>query len=130
MKLPVNRTKVQTRYSDTDAMGHISSGSYVTFLEVGRLAFFHEVEKLTAVPDSMVVANITLDYLQECHYGDDIEVVTWCSRIGTKSITLTSEIFANGILRAKGSATSVGFDAQTRKSAPLPKGWEVSDYPA
>lgn len=129
MKLPVNRTKVQTRYSDTDAMGHISSGSYVTFLEVGRLAFFHEVEKLTETPDSMVVANVTIDYLLECHYGDDIEVVTWASRVGKKSITLTSEILANGILRAKGSVTSVGFNAETRTSAPLPESWEASDYP-
>lgn len=129
MKLPVNRTKVQTRYSDTDAMGHISSGSYVTFLEVGRLAFFHEVERLTDVPSAMVVANVTVDYLRECHYGDDIEVVTWASRVGAKSITLTSEILANGILRAKGSVTSVGFDAKTRTSAPLPESWEISDYP-
>jgi acyl-CoA thioester hydrolase len=130
MKLPVNRTKVQTRYSDTDAMGHISSGSYVSFLEVGRLAFFDQMEQLATMPSSMVVANITVDYVQECHYGDDIEVVTWCTRVGTKSLTLCSEVYANGTLRAKGSVTSVGFEAQTRKSAVLPEGWQVSDYPA
>lgn len=128
MKLPVTRTKVQTRYSDTDAMGHISSGSYVTFMEVGRLDFFDEIEKHTKMQVGMVVANINLDYIRECHYGDDIEVVTWCSRVGTKSMTLKNEIYADGILRATGSVTSVGFDMKTRKSAALPIDWEVSDY--
>ncbi|GAB3099561.1 acyl-CoA thioesterase [Aestuariicella hydrocarbonica] len=127
MKLPVTRTTVQTRYSDTDAMGHISSGSYVTFMEVGRLDFFDELEKLTPMAVGMVVANINLDYIQECVYGDHIEVVTWCSRVGTKSMTLRNEIYANGTLRAKGSVTSVGFDMTTRKAAALPEQWEASE---
>lgn len=130
MKLPVTRTKVQTRYSDTDAMGHISSGSYVTFMEVGRLGFFDEIEKHTKMSIGLVVANINVDYIQECFYGNDIEVVTWCSRIGVKSVTLRNEIYADGTLRAKGSVTCVGFNMKTRQSAALPNEWEISDYTA
>ena len=128
MKLPVTKTRVQVRYSDTDAMGHISSGSYVTFMQVGRLDFFREITRLCGHDENMVVANIHIDYFQECLYGDDIDVVTWCSRVGTKSINIGSEIFANGRLVAKGSSVHVGFDAQTRKSKALPAGWEASDY--
>lgn len=128
MKLPVVRTKVQTRYSDTDALGHISSGSYITFMEVGRLDFFDQISHSLSGGDSMVVAHVDIDYLRECHFGDDIEVLTWCSRVGTKSLTIGNEIYANGTLRAKGSVTTVGFDPQTRTSVALPTGWEASDY--
>lgn len=128
MKLPVTKTKVQVRYSDTDALGHISSGSYVTFMEVGRLDFFKEIVRMTGIEKTAVVANINIDYFHECRYGDDIEVVTWCSRVGNKSLDICNEIFANGKLVAKGSSTHVGFNTQTRKSELLPEGWEASDY--
>lgn len=128
MKLPVITTPVQVRYSDTDALGHISNESYISFMQVGRLAFFHEVERLTGHAEASVVANLNIDYFRECFYGDDIQVVTWCSRVGTKSLTISNEIYANGSLVARGSATNVGFDVKTRKSKALPQDWEASDY--
>jgi acyl-CoA thioester hydrolase len=127
MKLPVTRTPIQARFSDTDAMGHFSSGSYVTFMEVGRLDFFHKLVALTGDEPCTVVANITIDILNESHYGEELEVKSWCSRIGNKSLTISNEIYANGRLVAKGSATNVGFDPISRRSAPLPEGWEVSE---
>lgn len=129
MKLPTTRTHIQARFSDTDAMGHISSGSYVSFMEVGRLDFFEQVVKHTGSEPSTVVANITIDILRESHYGDEFAVATWCSRIGTKSMTINAEITANGLVVAKGSVTSVGFDKETRRSAALPGDWEISDAP-
>lgn len=128
MKLPVTRTKVQTRYSDTDAMGHMSSGSYVTFMEVGRLDFFNRLMEQTGYEQPSVVANINVDIVSECRYGETIEVVSWCPHVGTKSMKICNSIFANGRLVAKGSVTTVGFDLLTRKSAALPSDWEVSDY--
>ncbi|MYM63683.1 thioesterase family protein [Pseudomaricurvus sp. HS19] len=128
MKLPVVRTKVQTRYSDTDALGHISNSNYVVYLELGRLDFFNEINRQTGYYEPFVVANLNLDYLKECFYGDTIEVVTWCSRVGTKSLTIDAEIYANGKLSAKSSLVSVGFNKTTRQSQALPTDWEASDY--
>jgi len=128
MKLPVTRTRVQVRYTDTDALGHISNESYVSFMQVGRLDFYEEIGRTTGHLASTAVVNITIDILRECFYGDSIETVTWCSRIGTKSQVISSEIYANGELVARGSTTQVGFNAETRQSQPLPGDWEVSDY--
>ena len=74
MKLPVTRTPIQTRYSDTDAMGHFSSGSYITFMEIGRLDFFRKLVEQTGTSPSTVVANITVDILHESRYGEQLEV--------------------------------------------------------
>lgn len=129
MKLPTIRTRIQTRFSDTDAMGHFSSGSYVTFMEVGRLEFYRQLHELTGQQPATVVANINIDFLRESHYGEELEVTSWCSRLGSKSMTISSEITANGTLVARGTVTSVGFDRITRRSATLPTDWQLSDAP-
>ncbi|WP_317933515.1 thioesterase family protein [Halioxenophilus sp. WMMB6] len=129
MKLPVVRTKIQTRYSDTDALGHISAGTYVTYMEVGRLDFYNLLAKDMGRLVTTVVADLHLDYLHECKYGDEIEVVSWCSRKGTKSLVIDAEIYANGRLSAKGYSTNVGFNPKTRQSEILPEAWEASNYP-
>lgn len=128
MKLPVVKTKVQVRYSDTDAMGHISNESYITYMQVGRLAFYEEITRVTGYDRPSVVANLNIDFINECFYGDDIEVITWCSKVGTKSLAIASEIFANGVVVARGTATNVGFNTETRQSEALPADWEASDY--
>lgn len=128
MKLPVIKTSIQVRYSDTDALGHISNESYITFMQVGRLAFYDEIERLTGHLQASVVANINIDFLRECFYGDTIEVVTWCPHVGNKSLKVSNEVYANGVLVARGSATNVGFNPETRKSEALPGHWEASDY--
>jgi acyl-CoA thioesterase FadM len=58
-----------------------------------------------------------------------LEVVTWCARVGNKSLKICNDIHANGRLVAKGSTVNVGFDPVTRRSAPLPGGWVASDAP-
>lgn len=128
MKLPVTRRPVQVRYTDTDALGHIANESYISFMQVGRLAFYEDIARLSGQLVSTVVVNINIDILRECFYGDRIETVTWCSRIGTKSHVVSCEIYANDELVARGSTTQVGFNAETRESEKLPEDWEISDY--
>lgn len=127
MQLPVTRTGIQVRYSDTDAMGHISSGAYITYMEVGRLDFFKAVQCQTGIDLITVQARITIDYISEARYGEDICVETWCARVGSKSLTIHQDIYADGRLAARGSATNVAFNGETRKSELLPQGWEPSE---
>ena len=130
MKLPVCTIDIQVRYSDTDAMGHLSNEAYLTYLQQGRLALFEEIRKQTGWAQPIVMASTSADFVQECFYGDHLSVTTWCEHKGTKSLTLYGEVFANGTLVSRGRATHVGFDKQTRTSVPLPEHWEASDVPA
>lgn len=127
MRLPVTRTPVQVRYSDTDALGHISNEAYVSYFAIGRLDFFHAVERLNGILLPSVVARLEIDYLAECFYGDALEVITRCTRVGTKSLTTAYDLRANGRTVARGQVVSVAFDPATRRPAPLPSGWEPSD---
>lgn len=129
MKLPVTHTTVQVRFSDTDAVGHISSGSYITYMEVGRTDFLYELGKHSDMPMSVVV-NINIDFVSETLFGEQLTVTTWCAKLGKKSMTLCNEIRTDDRLVSKGTVTIVGFDTQTRTSVPFPAHWEPSDYPA
>lgn len=125
MQLPITTTRIQLRFSDTDAVGHISSGSYITYLELARTDFLTELSKVSEVPMNVVV-NINIDYISETMYGEDVYVTTWCSKLGNKSMTLSSEIYANDRLVSRGQATVVGFDLASRTSVALPSSWEAS----
>lgn len=127
MKLPVTRSQIQTRFFDTDAVGHISSSAYFHYMEIGRTDFFLEIGKHEPIPPSVVV-NIQIDYLRESMFGDAISVVTWCSRKGNKSMVISNDIYAGEVLSARCTATVAGFDMETRKSVPLPGHWQASDY--
>ncbi len=127
MKLPVTTTRIQVRHFDTDSVGHISSSAYIIYMEVARTELLIEVREKYGSPD-FVVVNITADYISETRFGEAVTVVTWCSRIGTKSITLSNITYAGDRVVSRGSVTLAGFDAATRKAVALPADWEPSDF--
>ena len=126
MNIPTVKTKIQVRFSDTDAMGHVASSSYLHYMEVGRSELFNEISKKSESPYFAVV-NTTIDYLSEIIFGQNVSIVTVCSQIGKKSLTLSSDIYAGDKLSAKGRVTLVGFDPESRKSVCLPAHWEISE---
>jgi acyl-CoA thioester hydrolase len=127
MKLPKITTNIQVRFSDTDALGHISSASYIQYMEVGRTDFFYELARASEVPHTAVV-NINVDYVNETLFGNTVKVTTWCSRVGNKSMTIANEVHADDKLAIKGSVTVVGFDLESRQSCKLPQQWEPSKH--
>src|SRR5512139_323042 len=92
--LPVVTTIPQVRFSDTDALGHISSMSYAAWGEVGRGDFF------AAIGESdtpwFVLVHLELDFHSEGHFGDPFTMVTRATRLGTKSLTLEQVISIGG----------------------------------
>jgi acyl-CoA thioester hydrolase len=106
----VRRERV--RFRDCDAMGHVNNAVYSTFLEEAR------IEVLGGLTD-FILARVEIDFRAEMRAGEEIEVRTRCSRIGTKSIELAHEIHADGRLAAEGKSVLVGYDYERGQSVPL-----------
>ncbi len=123
MKLPKVKTEIQLRYSDLDVLGHISNSVYNQYFEIGRLDWF---EALNEEQPVTVVANSNVDYIKEISFKDKVHVVTSCVKKGTKSMTLSQDVYSNDELVTKSTVVMVGFDQQTRKSCVLLDGWEAS----
>ena len=108
----VRRERV--RFRDCDAMGHVNNSVYSTFLEEAR------IDVLGGLAD-FILARVEIDFRSELRAGEEIEVGTRCSRIGTKSFELEHEIRANGRLAAEAKSVLVGYDYELGGSVPLPE---------
>jgi acyl-CoA thioester hydrolase len=107
----VRRERV--RFRDCDSMGHVNNAVYSTFLEEAR------IEVLGGLAD-FILARVEIDFRSELRAGEEIEVRTRCSRIGTKSLELEHEIHAPGRIAAEAKSVLVGYDYELGQSIPLP----------
>ena len=126
--LPTVTTIPQVRFSDTDAMGHVSSMSYAAWAEVGRADFFG------AIPDPatpwFVLVRIELDFHSEGRFGETFSMVTRPVRIGTKSLLLEHVISAGDRKVCTIRVTMAGFDPETRTSRAVSSQWKVPETSA
>jgi acyl-CoA thioester hydrolase len=106
----VRRERV--RFRDCDAMGHVNNAVYSTFLEEAR------IEVLDGLTD-VILARVEIDFRAELRAGEEIEIGTRCSRIGTKSLELEHEIRTGGRVAAEARSVLVGYDYERAESVPL-----------
>ena len=100
------------RFRDCDAMGHVNNAVYSTYLEEARIGVLGGLS-------GFILARVEIDFRSELHAGEEIEVRTRCSRIGTKSFELEHEIHAEGRLAAEAKSVLVGYDYERGQSVPL-----------
>lgn len=115
-------TCIHPRFSDTDALGHISNTVIpVWFLEAREPVLRLFSPTLDMQSAALVVVRIEIDYLAETRFGSDVEVRTRVAKIGNSSLQLTQEVWQDGRLTARGLATLVNFDTRTRRATPIPE---------
>ena len=108
------------RFNDLDAFGHVNNAVYATYLEDARNAFLRELELIRTIADiRMILARVEIDFRAELRAGEDIEVRSRCSRIGTKSFDLEHEIWTGDRRVADAKSVMVGYDYAVGASAPL-----------
>jgi acyl-CoA thioester hydrolase len=110
-----HRVDIQMRFADTDALGHVNNGSYIVYAETGRLEF---LRILGGTVRSLILANISVDFRKQVHYGAIIVVETWVERIGNTSVALLQVIRADGVVAAEIKSVVVSFDYKTQRPTP------------
>jgi acyl-CoA thioester hydrolase len=100
------------RFRDCDAMGHVNNAVYSTYLEEARIGVLGDLI-------DFILARVEIDFRSELRAGEEIEVRTRCSRIGSKSLELEHEIHADGRLAAEAKSVLVGYDYARGQSVPL-----------
>ena len=83
----VHRERV--RFRDCDAMGHVNNAVYSTYLEEARIGVLGDLV-------AFILARVEIDFRSELRLGEEVEVGTRCSRIGSKSFDLEHVISASG----------------------------------
>ena len=125
--LPGVENEIQVRFSDTDAMGHISSGSYAAFAEVGRAAFFKAVPEPREEIPWFVLVHLGLDFVSEGRFGQTFTLSTRVVKISDKTLTFEQIVRADGEIACKLEVVLVAFDAKSRKSINVPSHWRLEE---
>jgi acyl-CoA thioester hydrolase len=117
--------EIHPRFRDTDAMGHINNAVYVTYLEVGRQAYWITLDgrkDYGSVP--FILASVTCDFRSEANMDETLEVALRCEWIGTKSFGFRYEIREQTTRRLVIEATTVQvcYDYRAKHSIPMPAG--------
>jgi acyl-CoA thioester hydrolase len=82
------KIKINVRFSDLDAMQHVNNATYLSYLEEARLDYFNELfnRDKSRLDFEAVVGRIEINYHYPIVLGDDVEILTRVSKIGTKSV--------------------------------------------
>lgn len=116
----MHEKRVQLRWRDLDAFGHVNNAVYLTYLEAVRDEW---VERVLGAETAwnFVIARIAIDFRRELTQADR-EVTARCrlDRIGTSSLATREEIVTtSGELAAEAETVLVARDGSTGRSRPL-----------
>ena len=102
----------RVRFRDCDPMGHVNNAVYSTYLEQARIGVLGGL-------DPFILARVEIDFRAELRAGEEVEVASRCSRVGTKSFDLEHVIRADGRVVAQAKSVLVGYDYEAGQSVPI-----------
>ncbi|MEO8208597.1 MAG: thioesterase family protein [Chloroflexota bacterium] len=123
---------IAIRLADTDAMGHVNNAAYLTYLEIGRAAYY---ERVTGEPfqlgvhgaeEAMILAEIRVTYRSQAYYGETLLVETRVERIGRTSFNMAHRLtapesrYGAARLIAVADSVLVSYDYSNERPIPVP----------
>lgn len=103
---------VPTRWADLDTLGHINNVSMAGLFEEGRGRFSQSLGLHREAPgERWLVASIIVNYVAEAHHPHDMIIASGVGHVGTRSWTVVSGAFQNGVCVATCDTTFVYTDA-------------------
>ncbi len=112
-------TDIPTRWADLDLLGHINNVSMAGLFEEGRGRFNRSLDLHRGAPHiRWLIAAIGLNYLAEAHYPHDVTIASGIGHIGTRSWTILSGAFQQGVCVATCDTTLVYTDANGSTACP------------
>lgn len=111
---------IEPAFYDTDALGHINNTRLPAWFELARNDLFR-----LFTPDldprkwQLIMARLEVDFHAELHYGADVEIRTWLSRLGNSSFTVTQQAWQKGRLTNTGHTVLVNFDHERKTATPI-----------
>ena len=120
-----HETKIRVRYKDTDRMGVIYYGNYLTYFEVGRAELMRSLgypySRLEKDGYSLVVAEASAKYHANVGYDSMVTIKTAIGEVKGASVRFDYEILSDAeLLLVTGHTLHACLDATTQKMTRLP----------
>lgn len=112
--------KFYPAFSDTNGADHIDFSAYGDWFDRVRTHMYREMDPtLRFHPHGLVVVTTSIQYHFEASVLEELELRTWTSKIGRKSLETTQECWQNGKKCATCQTVLCGFNLEKRVSEPL-----------
>lgn len=119
-----HRTRVEVRFRDIDAFGHVNNAVVSTYVEHARVRYLREVLAVDPVGRMpLILAMIRLDYASPIFMGDPVEIGSRVDWIGRSSFAMSHQLEADGRELARAASVLVAYDYQNAKPMPVPDAW-------
>jgi acyl-CoA thioester hydrolase len=117
--------KMQVRWGDMDALGHVNNAEYLRYFEQSRITWLEgHGYAVAGVGTGPILARVSVTYLKPVVYPTEIEIRLYAGHVGNSSFTLLSEI-VNGRDASErfteGEFVTVWVDYDRAKSVPIPE---------
>ena len=118
----VHVERIDVRWGDMDAMGHVNNTVYFRYMEQARIGWF---ESLLPRGDAwskigIVIVNASCNFRKPINYPGTVEVKVFSGEPGGSSVPTFYEMKVNGELYADGAAKVVFVDAEKQKPLRIP----------
>ncbi|HEV2737980.1 MAG TPA: thioesterase family protein [Candidatus Elarobacter sp.] len=111
-------------FRDVDYYRHVNDAVYVTYMETARIDYCEVAfGKPLGSPQNVIMASQRFDYERQAQYGDRLVMGCRTSRIGTKSLDFTYELWRGDERVGHGLSTLVAFDYEANRSIAVPDEW-------
>ena len=121
-----HRTRVEVRFRDLDAFGHVNNAVTTSYVEHGRIRYLRDVLGFSPVGEMpMILGMIQVDYVTPIYFGEFVDVASRVDWIGTTSLAMSHRLTAGGDEHEVARATSVlvAYDYAESKPMPVPEEW-------
>ncbi|MCK5028311.1 MAG: acyl-CoA thioesterase [Bacteroidales bacterium] len=124
----LHKTPIQIRFNDIDIMAHVNNSVYQNYFDLARTKYFEEIfeQKIIWKKKALVLAKITIEYLNPILFDEEIVVLSKVYKLGNKSLQMKQEIVnaATNEVKAKNDAVLVAFGTQENEAVSLSDDWK------
>ncbi|NOQ24752.1 MAG: acyl-CoA thioesterase [Bacteroidales bacterium] len=130
----LHKTPIQIRFNDIDILSHVNNSVYQNYFDMARLRYFEKVfdQKMNWEDRALVLAKITIEYLNPIYLEEEIIVLSKVYKLGNKSLNMKQEIvnITTKELKANNDAILVAFGSKENGAIHLPDDWrnKIIDY--
>jgi acyl-CoA thioester hydrolase len=128
-----HRTRVEVRFRDLDAFGHVNNAVTLSYVEQGRISYLRDVLRVDPIGRfPLIVAVVHVDYEAPAFFGETVEIASRIDWIGRTSLAMSHRLSAGGDGHdvARASTVLVAYDYQAATPIPVPDDWRAAfiDY--
>ena len=124
-----------TRWGDSDAMGHINNVLYARYYESARSSYFGQLLDMiftNKMSEGIILADMKIAYLQQLHHPAEMTIGARVSQLGGSSLHFDAAIFVEGNNKpiSTSRATLIWFDYANNSTLKIPQGIRqiIADY--